>query len=466
MAQIKCPNCGIVITLDEQDYQSVAQQVRNAEFDRELKARKQELADSNAKEIEIVKMQAATEMERNVAQLKQQIEALKAEKNASEQNIALTKEAEKNNALAEMRAKIEQLKAEKASAVQAGELAKEQAVSALKQEIEHLKAKVAANEQDKHLALTEFAAQNNKKITDKETEILTLKNEIVSLKKDGELKEKSLKETYENRIKEKDEAISYYKDLKVKLSTKLLGETLEQHCENSFNQLRPSAFPQAYFEKDTETKEGTKGDYIFRESKDGVEFISVMFEMKNESDETNKKHKNEDFFTKLDKDRTKKNCEYAILVSTLESDSELYNGITDVSYKYPKMYVIRPQFFIPMITLLRNAALKTLDIKTQMLQYQRENIDISNFETALTDFKDKFGRNYRLASEKFNSAIEAIDKSIENLQKVKANLLSSENNLRLANDKAEDLSIKKLTKNNPTMAQKFAELKEGTEIQK
>ena len=466
MAQIKCPNCGSIITLNEQDYQSVAQQIRNAEFAKELETREKELAQLNAKEIELVKIQAAAEKQKDISLLQQQIEALKAQQTATQEAIVSQKESEKQKTVSELLSQIEKLKGEKTSAVQAEQLAKEQAVSSLNTEIEKLKAKIAANEQEKQLVLTEFAAKNSKNISEKETEILTLKNEISTLKKDGELKEKSLKENYEIRLKEKDEALSFYKDLKSKLNTKMLGETLEQHCEISFNQLRSAAFANAYFEKDTETKEGTKGDYIFRESKNGVEFISIMFEMKNESDDTAKKHKNEEFFAKLDKDRTKKNCEYAVLVSTLEGDSEIYTGITDVSHKYPKMYVIRPQFFIPMITLLRSAAEHTLDYKTQLAEYKQQNIDITNFETELNDFKDKFGRNYRLASEKFNAAIEEIDKSIERLQKVKANLLSSENNLRLANDKAEDLSIKKLTKNNPTMAQKFAALKDSSQEDK
>jgi hypothetical protein len=240
----------------------------------------------------------------------------------------------------------------------------------------------------------------------------------------------------------------------------MIGKTLEQHCEISFNQLRMTAFPNAYFEKDNDAKTGSKGDYIFRESKDGVEFISIMFEMKNEMDETATKHKNEDFFKELDKDRNEKNCEYAVLVSMLESNNELYNqGIVDVSYRYPKMYVIRPQFFIPMITLLRNAALNSLSYKEELIEARAQNLDITHFEEAMEDFKDKFGRNYRLASDKFAKAIEEIDKTIDHLNKTKEALLSSENNLRLANDKAQDLSIKKLTKNNPTMAQKFEDLK-------
>ncbi|MCR5647756.1 MAG: DUF2130 domain-containing protein, partial [Acholeplasmatales bacterium] len=272
--------------------------------------------------------------------------------------------------------------------------------------------------------------------------------------------ENNIKKEYELKLKNKDDEIAYYKDLKTKMSTKMIGETLEQHCEISFNQLRMTAFPNAYFEKDNDAKTGSKGDYIFKESKDGTEFISIMFEMKNEMDETATKHRNEDFFKELDKDRNEKGCEYAVLVSMLEANNELYNqGIVDVSYKYPKMYVIRPQFFIPMITLLRNAALNSLAYKQELIDARAQNLDITHFEEAMDDFKDKFGRNYRLASEKFSKAIEEIDKTIDHLNKTKDALLSSENNLRLANDKAQDLSIKKLTRNNPTMAQKFEELK-------
>lgn len=273
------------------------------------------------------------------------------------------------------------------------------------------------------------------------------------------LNQKSLKEKYEDKLKQKDELIEYYKDFKARQSTKMVGESLEQHCLNQFNSLRMTAFQNAYFEKDNDARTGSKGDFIFRESSDGVEFISIMFEMKNEMDETATKHKNEDFLKELDKDRREKGCEYAVLVSLLEIDNELYNnGIVDVSYKYEKMYVIRPQFFIPMITLLRNASLNALRYKQELAVIKNQNIDISHFEEDMNDFKEKFNRNFRLASERFHRAIDEIDKTIDHLQKTKEALLSSENNLRLANNKAEDLSIKRLTKNNPTMKVKFDEL--------
>lgn len=294
----------------------------------------------------------------------------------------------------------------------------------------------------------------------KEKTILELENQIKLKNSEWELKEKSLCENHAEEIKRRDDEIAYYKDFKARQSTKMIGESLEQHCETEFNKLRATAFQNAYFEKDNDIKTGSKGDFIYREySNDGVEFISIMFEMKNEMDTTATKHKNEDFFKELDKDRKEKNCEYAVLVTMLEADNEYYNsGIVDVSYKYPKMYVVRPQFFIPIITVLRNAALNSLQYRHELELVRNQNIDITHFEEDINDFKDKFSRNFRLASEKFQKAIDEIDKTIDHLQKTKEALLSSENNLRLANNKAEDLTIKKLTKGNPTMAEKFAEL--------
>lgn len=300
-------------------------------------------------------------------------------------------------------------------------------------------------------------------LQDKDAVIADLKNQMELLRGQSVLKEQALKTQHEAELKIKDEEIAHYKDFKSKQSTKMVGESLEQHCEIEFNKLRPTAFPNAYFEKDNDARTGSKGDFIYRESSpDGVEFISIMFEMKNEMETTATKHKNEDFFKELDKDRREKGCEYAVLVSLLEADNELYNnGIVDVSYRYPKMYVVRPQFFIPLITLLRNAALNSLKYREELALIRNQNIDITHFEENMNEFKEKFAKNYQLASDKFKKAIEEIDKTITHLQKTKEALLSSENNLRLANNKAEDLSIKKLTKNNPTMQQKFAELKES-----
>ena len=304
-------------------------------------------------------------------------------------------------------------------------------------------------------------AQKDQQIAQQQLSITQLNGQISMKDSEMSIREQQVRASFEQQLREKDTQIEYYRDFKARQSTKMIGESLEQHCEIEFNKLRATAFRNAYFEKDNDARTGSKGDFIYRESSDdGVEFISIMFEMKNENETTATKHRNADFFKELDKDRREKGCEYAVLVSMLEADNELYNtGIVDVSHVYPKMYVIRPQFFIPMITLIRNAAMNSLQYQRQLVAVQNQNIDISNFEAAMNDFKDKFGRNYRLASERFRTAIEEIDKTIEHLQKTKEALLSSENNLRLANNKAEDLSIKKLTKGNPTMQAKFAELK-------
>lgn len=300
-------------------------------------------------------------------------------------------------------------------------------------------------------------------VQEKESEILSLKNELELEQKSRELSEKTLNEAHKAELERKNDEIAYYKDFKSRLSTKMVGESLEQHCEFEFNRLRATGFQNAYFEKDNDAKSGSKGDYVYREfSPEGIEFISIMFEMKNEMDETATKHKNEDFFKKLDRDRKEKNCEYAVLVSLLEADSDLYNeGIVDVSYKYEKMYVIRPQFFIPLITILRNAAKNSLSYRRELAEIRSQNVDVTNFENNLLDFQTRFQNNYRLASEKFDVAINEIDKTIDHLQKVKEALIGSERQLRLANDKAQDLTIKKLTKGNPTMEAKFAELKDN-----
>lgn len=357
----------------------------------------------------------------------------------------------------ELSERREEFEREKKNAV---ELAQSKTAEKLKDEIAALKIKNERLEAEKKLAVKEATDGAEKKLLEQKEKITELKGMIESNEKTAELKEKNLKESYEEKLKGKDEQIAYYKDLKARQSTKMVGETLEQHCETEFNKLRATGFKNAYFEKDNDVRSGSKGDFIFRESSDdGTEFISIMFEMKNEMDETATKHKNEDFFKELDKDRNEKKCEYAVLVSMLEADSELYNtGIVDVSYRYPKMYVIRPQFFIPMITLLRNAALNSLEYKQELAVIRSQNIDISHFEEDMNEFKEKFSRNYRIASEKFKKAIEEIDKTIDHLQKTKDALLSSENNLRLANSKAEELTIKKLTKNNPTMAEMFEKL--------
>ena len=406
MQEIKCPNCGTVFQVDESGYAQIVQQVRDKEFEKELKRREEEIAQKRESDLTIARM-----------------------KQEKSYNEALSK--------------------------------KESELADKDREIGQLKAKLEAAQTEKKLAVTEAVQKKEKELSEKATEITELKGQLTNKDAESKLKVQSLKEKHEAELRLKDEQIEYYKDFKAKQSTKMVGESLEQHCLTQFNQLRMTAFPNAYFEKDNDARTGSKGDFIFRESsEDGTEFISIMFEMKNELDETATKHKNEDFFKELDKDRNEKKCEYAVLVSLLESDSELYNtGIVDVSYKYPKMYVIRPQFFIPMITLLRNAALNSLKYQRELQIVRNQQLDLQNFENEMQAFKNAFATNYERASRKFKTAIEEIDKTIDHLQKTKEALLSSENNLRLANNKAEDLSIKKLTKNAPSVRVMFEEIK-------
>nr|MCR4775268.1 DUF2130 domain-containing protein [Saccharofermentans sp.] len=333
---------------------------------------------------------------------------------------------------------------------------KEKKIADLERKISELKGEIELNK-------TKSESAVDRAVQEKDKEIMKLQNDLELEQNKWQLKEKNLIEANTAELKRKDEEIAYYKDLKARQSTKMIGETLEQHCEMQFNSIRMAAFPNAYFEKDNDARTGSKGDFIFREADpNGVEFISIMFEMKNEMDETATKHKNEDFFKELDKDRKEKGCEYAVLVSLLEKDNELYNnGIVDVSYKYDKMFVVRPQFFLPLISILRNAALNSLQYRQELAMVKAQNVDVTNFEDKLLDFQDKFSKNYGLASAKFQTAIDEIDKTIDHLQKVKDNLIGSERQLRLANDKAQDLSIKKLTRGNPTMQAKFAELGNG-----
>lgn len=434
MQEIKCPKCGEVFQVDESGYAAIVKQVRDKEFEKEISDREERFESEKNAAVKLAKAEAEKEFNSAMKDKELQISALQSEIDA--QNNA------KLLALSEIETKKDKELAEKNS------------------EITRLKAKLDACDMDKQLAVSNAVTQKDKELAEKETCIVKLTAKLETGEKENELTVKSLKDSYETQLKMKDEEVARLKDFKAKLSTKMVGESLEQHCEIEFNKLRATGFQNAYFEKDNDAKTGSKGDYIYRESdSDGVEFISIMFEMKNEMDETATKKKNEDFLKELDKDRREKNCEYAVLVSLLEPENELYNsGIVDVSHRFPKMYVIRPQFFIPMITLLRNAALNSLQYKQELAVIRNQNIDISNFEAEMNEFKEKFSRNYELASKKFKTAIEEIDKTIEHLQKTKEALLSSENNLRLANNKAEDLSIKRLTKNNPTMAAKFAEL--------
>ena len=411
MHEIKCPKCGEVFQVDDSGYSELLSQVRNEAFEEELHKRALELEDRNKSAIKMAQM----EQEKSFAE-------------------TIT--------------------------------GKDKEIANKDMEIEQLKNKLAMGDSEKKLAVSDALRDKDKEVADCKEEIIKLKSQIENQKAESALKEKSIEENYQNQLKAKDEQINYYKDFKARQSTKMVGESLEQHCQNQFNSIRMTAFPNAYFEKDNDVSaSGSKGDFIFREKdEDGIEFISIMFEMKNEMDTTATKHKNEDFFKELDKDRQEKGCEYAVLVSLLESDNEYYNnGIVDVSYKYKKMYVIRPQFFIPMITLLRNAARNSLQYQKDLQVIKNQQLDLVNFETNMQEFKDAFGRNYRLASEKFQTAIDEIDKTIDHLEKVKKALQSSENNLRLANDKADDLSIKKLTKNAPSVRQMFDDLKDGQE---
>lgn len=552
MQEIKCPKCGEVFAVDESGYAQIIQQVRDKEFDKELKQREKNLEEIKKKDLELVKMQQKdefdklisskeseltekdklieqlrskiagnenekklaineainkkeqereiavekkndeiTDRERKIAQLKAQIENAENERklaiseavNAKEKEITTlrenfsAKDQEKNKQIEQLKAQIERSETVKQLAISEAVDKKDkekQNVLENKQEelteknriIEELKAKLVNSEMERKLAVSEAVQKKEKEISEKQTEITELRSQLSSKDTENQLKEQSIHKEYEEKLRSKDEEIEYYKDFKARQSTKMVGESLEQHCLNQFNSLRMAAFPTAYFEKDNDVKSGSKGDFIFREDVDGIEFISIMFEMKNEMDETVTKHKNEDFFKELDRDRREKGCEYAVLVSLLEIDNELYNnGIVDVSYKYEKMYVIRPQFFIPMITLLRNAALNSLKYRQELEVVRNQQIDILHFEENMNTFKDGFARNYRIASEKFKTAIDEIDKTISHLQKTKEALLSSENQLRLANNKAEDLSIKKLTKDAPTVKEMFDKVSNNKDME-
>ncbi|MCI8983485.1 MAG: DUF2130 domain-containing protein [Hungatella sp.] len=408
MEEIRCPKCGEVFLVDESGYAQIVQQVRDREFDKELKRREADLVEKKDRQLEITKIQQKGEYDKII----------------SDKALELSNKD---------------------------------------REIEKLKSELVNSETEKKLAISDAVKAKEQQIAENTKLITELEGKLSSQQTESKLKEQSLQKQYEDKIKLKDEQIEYYRDFKARQSTKMIGESLEQHCRIQFDSLRMTAFPTAYFEKDNDARTGSKGDFIFRDFVDDIEFISIMFEMKNEMDETTTKHKNEDFLKELDKDRREKKCEYAVLVSLLEMDNELYNnGIVDVSYKYEKMYVIRPQFFIPIITLLRNAALNSLEYRRELQEVRSQQIDISHFEENMNVFKEGFARNYRIASDKFKTAIEEIDKTIIHLQKVREALVSSENNLRLANNKAEDLTIKRLTKNAPTVQAMFDESKRNS----
>ena len=425
MNEIKCPHCGKVFKIDENEYESIVKQIRDNELDREIKTLEHQHNIDKENAVKIAQAEVEKEFTNKLNEKVVRIKELESE--------LKNKEESTEN-------KVEKKYTE--------ELNKKDI------EINELKNKIKLQDTENKLAIETALSKKNK-------EIDSLSNQLELNKNDYLIKEKNLKESYEEKIKNKDEQIEYYKDFKARQSTKMIGESLEQHCNTEFNKLRP-LFKNCYFEKDNDAKTGSKGDFIFRDyDEEKNEIVSIMFEMKNEADETSTKHKNEDFFKELDKDRKEKKCEYAVLVSLLEIDNEYYNnGIVDVSHKYDKMYVIRPQFFIPMITLIRSMAMNSLEYKKELKVIQNQNIDISHFEENMNSFKEAFGRNYRLASEKFKKAIDEIDKTIDHLQKTKEALLSSENNRRLANNKAEDLTIKKLTNNSDTMREMFASLKD------
>ena len=420
MHEIKCPHCGKTFTIDEADYVSILNQVRDEAFERALHERLQQVNKANETALKLATTEIASEKDAEIASLRERLRS------------------------------SEELAAAKAVADLKDELSKKDA------QIQAMEAKLDGFENRKRLELTEA-------IHALEKERDGLQAALDNAENVHKLAVSAMQDGHRTQLKDRDEQIERLKDLKAKLSTKMLGETLEQHCSIAFEQIRAAAYPRAYFEKDNDVSGGSKGDFIFRDfGEDGVEIVSIMFEMKNEADTTSTKKKNEDFFKELDKDRTEKGCEYAVLVSLLEPESELYNtGIVEVSHRYPKMYVVRPQFFLQLISILRNAGMGAMTYKAELERVKAQNIDITNFEDQLEAFKSGFSRNYRLASDKFNDAIADIDKAIKSLEKTKAELLGSENNLRLANEKAQDVTVKRLTRGNPTMAAKFAELAES-----
>lgn len=431
MNEIKCPNCGTIFKIDETEYDSIVKQIRDKEFEKEISLREQEHTKDKESAIKLAEAHLREELTKQLTERDLEITNLKSELKTKEEQTQSKLEQEYKD-----------------------ELNKREL------EISELKNKIKLQESKSELEIQKAITEKDKKISD-------LNSELVVRSKEFELKQNSIKDSYESKLKDKDEQIAYYKDFKAKQSTKMIGESLEQHCSIEFNRLRP-LFKNAYFDKDNDARTGSKGDFIFRDyDDDGNEIVSIMFEMKNEADTTATKHKNEDFFKELDKDRKEKKCEYAVLVSLLESDNDYYNdGIVDVSHLYEKMYVIRPQFFIPLITLIRNLANKSLEYRKELELIKNQNIDITHFEENINAFKEGFGRNYRLASERFAKAIEEIDKTIDHLQKTKEHLLKTDDNLRLANNKAEDLSIKKLAHNNPTVTKLFEDLKNKQEEKK
>ena len=437
MQEIKCPKCGEIFQVDESGYAEIVRQVRDKEFRQELERRETELTEKKDSELRLVRAEQERVLESRLAEQKEAASKreLEQKEESAERERRLREEAEKRER--ELREETEKREREQ---------------------------REAAERSRQELAVIRAMQDREKQLADSRAETDRLRAELELQAQQSKLNENTLIERQRNELRVRDEEIERLKDFKTRQSTKMVGESLEQHCLTQFNSVRMMSFPNAYFEKDNDARTGSKGDFIFRESADGVEFISIMFEMKNETDTTSTKHKNEDFFKELDKDRCEKKCEYAVLVSLLESDSELYNGgIVDVSYRYPKMFVIRPQFFIPLISLLRNAALSSLSYRRELSIIRDRECDLTNFEDNINTFKESFARNYRIASDRFKTAIEEIDKTILHLQKTKDALLSSENNLRIANNKADELSIKRLTRNAPTVRAMLEDIKHGEE---
>ncbi len=465
MHEIICPHCRKAFKIDEAGYADILKQVRDGDFEKQLHERL-ELAEREKRDaIALAKAEVTNALQKAAATKDTEIQALKAQLDAGEvaRKLAVTEAlgtvSKERDALAnELKNELEKARNAQQAAAQLAEAKLAQALQAeaakKDAEIQALHAKLAASDTARQLAVNEAVG-----VVARERD--GLKNDLSLITVKNQLEEKAIKEQFALQLRDREGEIERLRDMKARLSTKMVGETLEQHCEIEFNRIRAAAFQRAHFEKDNDARTGSKGDYIFRDmDESGNEIVSIMFEMKNESDETATKKRNEDFLKELDKDRTEKACEYAVLVSLLEPESELYNsGIVDVSHRYPKMYVVRPQFFVPLITLLRNAALNSMKYKSELALVRSQNVDITKFETQLDEFKTAFGRNWRLASEGFEEAVKRIDEAIKDLEKTKEALHKSANNLRLANDKADDLTIKKLTRGNPTMAAKFADLK-------
>lgn len=453
MQEIKCPKCGEIFQVDESGYAEIVRQVRDKEFRQELERRETELTEKKDSELRLVRAEQERVLESRLAEQKEAASKreLEQKEESAERERRLREEAEKRER--ELREETEKREREQREAAERS-----------RQELTELRAELDRAQQAQELAVIRAMQDREKQLADSRAETDRLRAELELQAQQSKLNENTLIERQRNELRVRDEEIERLKDFKTRQSTKMVGESLEQHCLTQFNSVRMMSFPNAYFEKDNDARTGSKGDFIFRESADGVEFISIMFEMKNETDTTSTKHKNEDFFKELDKDRCEKKCEYAVLVSLLESDSELYNGgIVDVSYRYPKMFVIRPQFFLPLISLLRNAALSSLSYRRELSIIRDRECDLTNFEDNINTFKESFARNYRIASDRFKTAIEEIDKTILHLQKTKDALLSSENNLRIANNKADELSIKRLTRNAPTVRAMLEDIKHGEE---